>query len=792
MAVNPPRQRYRPAHVKLTLLLVLCILAALGASFLYSTYTARHAFQYELDDRFGALQTYADILSDAVAGQDERQVHNLLELIRTDPDVLRVEVLDADIHPIADSESELYGLVQVESRIVVPITPHDAESEVGWLVAEVGAESFYQQQHTRIRDSLLTLVLVIATIVLSLMFFQMRVVNRPLRQLLSSIRRSRESGEFVRVDSRLPNDEFGIIIKAYNELLEEVDRKHRSLKESETRYRHLYNQTPALLFSLSPAGIIESGSEHFLGHLGYDNDAVIGQPLKSLVNEPSERPRIDHLLAEISTKHTAQSYLKIINAEGVVHSMRIDATPRPDGEGALAVMTDITSLDEALSTIERQANFDALTGLPNRHFFKLLLDEQLSVDGIYEKSREEGLALLFVDLDRFKYVNDTYGHQTGDKLLAAAGKRIQASLPGGDFVARLGGDEFAVLVHGNINERSLIQLALKLIRELEGSFLIDQCTMHISASVGIAINRGEAGTPDMLLKSADLAMYRAKSEGRGRACIFVPEDEQRTLHRVNTESLLRESLQEGYFELHYQPVVSMGQQMVVGAEALVRLRHPERGLMAPGEFIDVAEETGLIVPLGEWVLEEGLRQLSIWHREHGSTLYLSINVSGKQLQDYRFVRTLEMMLNRYRIRPGYLILEITESMLMHHTDHTLEVMSRLKRLGCLLSIDDFGTGYSSLSYLQKFPLDILKIDRSFVTDIESNKTHRALVTAIITMSRSLNLKVICEGIETPQQMEILRGMRCQMGQGYHFSKPIPACLFTENFLPGALRTTSAS
>ncbi|GGB92184.1 hypothetical protein GCM10011352_17800 [Marinobacterium zhoushanense] len=789
MAVNPPRlHRYLSAHSKLSLLLIGCIILALGASFLYTNYTARDAFRYELDDRFSSLQTYADVLFDPVVREDGRQVLGLLELIRNDPDVLRVEVLDAEVHSVASSESEEYGRVQVESRIVVPIKTQDFDTEAGWLVVEVGAESFYQQQHERIRDSLLTLFLIIATIVLSLLIFQMRVVNRPLQNLLNSIRRSRESGEFVRVSDRLPNDEFGIIIKAYNELLEEVDRKHRSLKESESRYRHLYNQTPALLFSLSPTGVIDSASEHFLSHLGYASDNIVGQPLRALVCEASERPRIDHLLVEISTRQTAQAYLKILNADGEIHSMRIDATPRPDGLGALGVMTDITSLDEALSTIERQANFDALTGLPNRHFFKLLLDEQLSVEEI----REEGLALLFVDLDRFKYVNDTHGHHTGDKLLTAAGKRIQASLPGGDFVARLGGDEFAVLVHGNTDEESLIQLALQLIKELEGSFLIDQCTMHISASVGIAINRGECSTPDTLLKSADLAMYRAKSEGRGRACIFVPEDEQRTLHRVNIESMIRESLLEGHFELHYQPVVSMGHQMIVGAEALVRLRHPERGLMAPGEFIDIAEETGLIVQLGEWVLEEGLRQLSIWHREHASAIYLSINVSGKQLQDYRFVRTLENLLSRYRIRPGYLILEITESMLMHHTDHTLEVMNRLKRLGCLLSIDDFGTGYSSLSYLQKFPLDILKIDRSFVTDIESNKTHRALVTAIITMSRSLNLRVICEGIETAQQMEILKGMRCQMGQGYHFSKPLPAHQFTTQYLPGSYQATSAS
>lgn len=791
MSANSAYRGYRPVHVRLSIVLIVGILVALGASFLYSSHAARNTFHYELDDRFSSLHMFADALADPVEREDSRQVLNLLKLIADDPDALRVEVLDSGARSVTSLESEKYGRIPVESRIVVPINSAEGGAELGWLVAEVSAESFNRQQRARMEETVVSLFLAVVTILSLILIFQARVVNRPLQQLLNSIRGSRESGEFVGVGSKVPNDEFGIIIKAYNELLEEVDKKHRSLKESETRYRHLYNQTPALLFSLSPSGIIERVSEHFLEHLGYENDEIVGEPLVSLVCEQAERLRVDNLMVEISVNHTAQAYLQIRNAAGEVHSMRVDATPRPDGLGALGVMTDITSLDEALGTIERQANFDALTGLPNRHFFKMLLDEQLSAEG--EGGRRECLALLFVDLDRFKYVNDTYGHQTGDKLLSAAGKRIQSSLPGGDFVARLGGDEFAVLVRGIPDEESLVQMAMKLIKELESSFLINQCTMHISASVGIAISRGEECSPDMLLKSADLAMYRAKSEGRGRACVFVPEDEARTLHRVDVESMLRESIDNGYFELHYQPVVSMSDtQRVVGAEALLRLRHPERGLLAPGEFIDVAEETGLIGPLGEWVLEEGLRRLSVWHRDYGSAIYLSINVSGKQLQDNRFIRTLESTLARYRIKPGYLILEITESMLLHNTDHTLDMMNRIKRLGCLLSIDDFGTGYSSLSYLQKFPLDILKIDRSFVTDIEGNRTHRALVSAIITMSRALNLRVITEGIETPEQLKALRSMRCEMGQGYYFSKPIPADLFTLRYLSGVLRTPSGS
>lgn len=776
---DPFRPR-RPVHVKLAVLLLTCILGVLGASYYHHSHVTRSAFLYQLDDRLPALQRYARVLSAPVQRNDGAQVIQLLDLLMDDADMLRVEVLDATVHPIASQESSDYGQVQVERRLVVPLGDNpDQVGDVGWLVAEIGAETLYAMEQQRLRDALLTLLLVIAVMALALAVFQVKVVNRPLRQLLCSIQRSRESGEFVRVGSRLPNDEFGIIIRAYNELLEELDEKHRSLRASESRFRHFYHRTPALLFSLTPGGVIESVSEHFLAHLGYRLEEVKGAELSRFIAQESQLYTLQAQLKKVAQQGRAEAYLQLRNGDGDLHSMRIDMTAGPAGDGILAVMTDITSLDDALSTIERQANFDALTGLPNRHFFKQLLTEQLASQAV----RDEGLALLFVDLDRFKFVNDTHGHHTGDKLLTAAAHRIQHYLPAGDFVARLGGDEFAVVVHGKCEEADLLRFSQELIGRLEGSFLIDQCTLHISASVGIALClHDEEVTPDILLKSADLAMYRAKSEGRGRACVFRPEDEARTLRRVNTESLLREALANDWFELHYQPVFALGGRRMVGAEALVRLHHPEQGLIYPGDFIDVAEETGMIVPLGEWVMREALRQLSQWHRQFATRIYLSINVSGQQLLDNRFCRALERALKQYRMPAAYLILEITESMLMHNTDHTLEVMNRLKKLGCLLSIDDFGTGYSSLSYLQKFPLDILKIDRSFVTDIDENKTHHALVTAILSMSRALDLRVITEGIETQRQLDCLLQMQCELGQGYFFSRPVAAAQIEAQYL----------
>ncbi|SEF82662.1 putative bifunctional diguanylate cyclase/phosphodiesterase [Marinobacterium lutimaris] len=773
------RSRF-PVHLKLALLLLVCSLLVLGGGGFYKSEIARETFRYQLDARFDRLDQFASALAVNVAQADREQVVHILNLLLAEPDVLRVELLDAEVHPVVNLETEDYGNIQVEGRIVVPVPDiSGSEKESGWLIMEASGQSLVDANKSILDDAIVTLVLIVSLSALAILVFQVRYINRPLRQLLFAIERSRNSGELVRVGDRLPNDEFGTIIGAYNELLIEVEDKHRSLKRSEARFRHLYNRTPALLFSLSERGIFENVSEHLLHHLGYPVDQVLGRHIGSLLIDPDDVRSLDTAFERLAHRHHAEFYLKLRNATGDEHAMRVDATPNPEGPGVLAVMTDITSLNDALNTIERQANFDSLTGLPNRHLFKMLLGEQLESAAAADADGQQGLSLLFVDLDRFKYINDTYGHHTGDKLLRAAGSRIQNVLPAGDYVARLGGDEFAVLIHGITDEDALMSLSSSLIDQLETSFQIDQCTMHISASVGIAVYQGEEATPDQLLKSADLAMYRAKAEGRGRACVFAPEDEQRTLHRVNTESLLREALEGEYFELHYQPVCDLGTQRIVGAEGLVRMNHPEKGLLAPGDFIDVAEETGLIVPLGEWVLEEGARQLAQWHRELGCDITLSLNVSSKQLQSSRFAGRVAEICEKYSVPSGHLVLEITESMLMNNSDQVLDVMNRLKAQGCLLSIDDFGTGFSSLSYLQKFPLDVLKIDRAFVMDIEANETHRALVRAIVSMSEALKLRVITEGVETEGQMRCIRQQGCELGQGYYFSRPLKAAVFNE-------------
>ncbi|MBS97773.1 MAG: hypothetical protein CMI01_03760 [Oceanospirillaceae bacterium] len=457
----------RPVHVKLAILLMVSLVVVLGGSFLYTSYMARDSFRYDLDNRVARLETYADLLTEPVAQGRQEQIEAILDLVMDEADTLRLEILNAQVQPLTERLSSDFGRVQVESRFVIPlISGREMGEEAGWFIAEVSAQTLYLAERERLEDTFLTLILVAVALSAALFVFQTRVVNRPLRELLFAIQRARETGDFIRAKSRGSGDEFGIIISSYNELLDELDNKHNSLKESETRFRNLYNQTPALLFTLLPDGRIQSVSEHFLIHLGFNERDIVGRSIAHLACDEKELNTLRDELKQVAPDTSSECYLQVRDRAGEVHSMRINLTANPQGQGALAVMTDITSLDEALSTIERQANFDSLTTLPNRHFFKLMLAEQLTSD----QSLEQGLALLFIDLDRFKYINDTHGHHTGDKLLAAAGQRIQHHLPAGDFVARLGGDEFAVLLHGRKEEAALLQLAEGIVEELERPF----------------------------------------------------------------------------------------------------------------------------------------------------------------------------------------------------------------------------------------------------------------------------------------------------------------------------------
>jgi len=433
----------------------------------------------------------------------------------------------------------------------------------------------------------------------------------------------------------------------------------------------------------------------------------------------------------------------------------------------LTTAIDRKNADEKVAYL---AQFDSLTGLPNRNLFRDRLTQTLT----QAKRNVWQVGVVFLDLDGFKDVNDASGHASGDKLLTLVAHRLQQSVRSGDTVGRLGGDEFGI-IFSNIAEAADANLvAQQVIAALERPFLVDGDDIRISASMGISIYPTDGGGPEILLKNADTAMYRAKEQGRNNFQFYTEELNAQATRRMGMERELRRAIERSEFALYYQPQVSLDSGRIIGVEALIRWRHPTRGLLLPAEFIGVAEETRLILPIGQWVIEAACAQAAEWHRSGGTKLFVSVNVSPAEIRRGSVVSHIREVLMRSGLEPRYLEIELTESVIMDGAESFIHTLQGLKKLGVTIAIDDFGTGYSSLSYLKRFPIDKVKVDCSSIRDIVSNPDDAAIVQAVIAMSHHLKLKVVAEGVETAQQAEFLRRGHCDIVQGFLFGAPVSA------------------
>jgi diguanylate cyclase (GGDEF)-like protein/PAS domain S-box-containing protein len=464
---------------------------------------------------------------------------------------------------------------------------------------------------------------------------------------------------------------------------------------------------------------------------------------------------------------------------GDIFHKRLTITVVKNTEGQIinyvGVFTDITETKRSQNKLHELVNHDALTGLPNRRLLNELLEH-----AIRRAEREKHqIALLFIDLDRFKSINDSLGHQVGDKLLYEVSRRISRSIRESDVVARLGGDEFIVMMD-MIKKPDDAALTAKLINHaLEIEFIIDGKEIFISASIGISIFPKDCNDVDSLIKAADIAMYQTKSKGKNHYCFYSDDLSKNAVERFNIESQLRRALERHQFEVYYQPQVSLITGDILGAEALIRWNHPELGVVSPAKFIPMAEETGLILQIGEWVLRESAIQAMQWVKDGFKMQRISVNVSGVQIMRSNFADTVYGILIETDCDPNLLELEITESTVMQNTEYVIDTFRRIKQLGLRLAIDDFGTGYSSLSNLKRLPLDKIKIDQSFVRDLPDDLDDAAIANAIYAMAGSLGFSVIAEGVETIHQAKFLRDMGCEEAQGYLYSKPITATEFTK-------------
>ena len=470
----------------------------------------------------------------------------------------------------------------------------------------------------------------------------------------------------------------------------------------------------------------------------------------------------DEAVALNAVKGGAQDYLMKGHLDGnlLTRAMRY----------AIERQRTLLKLEQARKFEHHLAYHDYLTNLPNR---------QLSYDRLGQAmahARRNGrmVAILFLDLDGFKTINDTLGHMTGDHTLQAAADRLRNAVRASDTVARLSGDEFAVILGDMAQPEDAAKVAQKVLDFMARPFRVDGHEMSLTTSIGISLYPTDASDIEMLFKNADTAMYRAKSMGKNRYQLHNVSMDASNQERLSLEKSLRQALEKGELELHYQPQVNIHSGEMTGVEALVRWQHPEQGLVSPARFIPLAEETGLILPLGEWVVRAACQQNKAWQDSGMPAMRVTVNLSARQFRERELLNTVASALEESRLDPSCLGLEITETNAMHDVDYTIETLQGLKDMGIQIAVDDFGTGYSSLSYLKRFPIDMLKIDRTFVQGIPNDRSNAAITTAIIALAHSLQLKVIAEGVEARSQLAFLRSLRCDEFQGFLLSRPLPA------------------
>ena len=647
------------------------------------------------------------------------------------------------------------------------------DTPIGTLYIEVSPDGLMG----RIRQFLVFSVIILAAAVMLSVLLASRlqnVVARPMKDLSNTLRNIMLRKDYSIRAGKENNDEIGDLVDLFNSLLRTVEEENASLKTSEERFRKLT--------ALSPVGIFQVDAKQRLQY--------VNQRWRDIHGVQDDLPGLQEWFARIHPDDLAdvqQAWNRLIcDQEGIALELRLlrrdqshvwiqllaSALHDRNGEllGYLGAISDISELKAAQLQMETLAFYDPLTGLANRRLFKNRLEK--SVKSVLRSG--SSMALMFLDMDQFKRVNDTLGHDAGDILLKEVANRLTTAVRENDTVSRIGGDEFTILLTDVHQTSDILVVAEKLLHTMARPIRIKGQDIITTVSIGITMTPDDSTDVNTLMKNADLAMYRAKELGRNNFQFFSEDMNHSILAHLSLEKEITEAINREQFSLVFQPKISLSDFTVTGVESLIRWQHPEKGMITPDRFIPVAEETGQILEIGSWVLEQSCRQISSLIRSKVLPPHakVAVNLSARQFTDPYLLQRIRSVLEITRIPPACLELEITESTLMEDVESAIQIMQEIKKTGVAIAIDDFGTGYSSLAYIKRFPIDVLKVDRSFVTDIPGDQNDMAITAAVIAMAHKLSLTVVAEGVETQEQLQFLRRNNCDEGQGYLFSRPL--------------------
>ncbi|WP_375590286.1 EAL domain-containing protein [Hoeflea alexandrii] len=707
---------------------------------------------------------------------DVESVRKIADTVVSNSRVVRVDVTDTvgEIHIVTPSELEDAGKTLQEISLPIRFSSVDGDKEVGTLTVWVERTTFHTVINTRDIVFLSIFGLAVLLISAAALIANRITVIRPLLHLTDAIVATHKLGSRQRVDWT-SNDEMGTLARNFNEMQEELEAEEKALTSAHALAQAIYNLTPAMLYSVDRDGKISAVSDYWLLATGFGREDVIGKAFSGFLDpasreayEARDRPVRDGSASPgVTVKFTCANGRRID-----VLIRETITSPWGEQDLSLSVMTDVSELKDAEQRNHRQAITDHLTGLQNRQGFETTLGEKIR----QTDERKGELACLFIDLDRFKWINDNLGHSVGDAVLCEVTERMRQQIRPDDAFARLGGDEFAILVAAPKAEPVAREVAERIARIFDDPLDIDGTAIALSASIGIALYPTQAHCAADLLQKSDMAMYARKKGGKNGMVMFSATIAESARSRAEIEGFIEQGLANDWFDAWLQPIVDLQCGRIAGFEALMRLNHPPKGIVTPADIISVAEETGSISAIGRRIFKQAVQHLAkISDALDLHDSYLAVNFSPLQFEPGLPLRIMAD-LQETSILPSRIVVEVTEAVLIQDDVNTFAALKELSAHGMRVALDDFGTGYSSLSYLHRFPVDIVKIDKSFVHALNTENSHdksRLLIEGIKTIAHQMNCMVVAEGIEAANQRDMLKAMGIEYGQGYYFAKPAP-------------------